>query len=60
MGKTDRQREYLLKSAEAMEGAGAFAIVLESVVRRLPEKSVNRLKFPRLESAPEPIAMARF
>ncbi|NLI16325.1 MAG: 3-methyl-2-oxobutanoate hydroxymethyltransferase [candidate division Zixibacteria bacterium] len=48
MGKTDRQREYLLKSAEAMEGAGAFAIVLESVVPEVARKISESIKIPTI------------
>jgi len=48
MGKTDRQREYMLKSAKALEEAGAFAMVLESVVPEVAKEISESVKIPTI------------
>lgn len=48
MGKTDRQREYMLKSAKALEDAGAFAMVLESVVPEVAKEISESVKIPTI------------
>jgi 3-methyl-2-oxobutanoate hydroxymethyltransferase len=48
MGKTDRQREYLLKSARALEEAGAFSMVLEAVVPEVAKEISAAVKIPTI------------
>lgn len=48
MGKTERQREYMLKSAKALEEAGAFAMVLESVVPEVAKEISESAKIPTI------------
>jgi 3-methyl-2-oxobutanoate hydroxymethyltransferase len=48
MGKTDRQREYMLKSAKALEEAGAFGMVLESVVPEVAKEISAAVKIPTI------------
>jgi len=48
MGKTPRQKEYMLKSAQALEQAGAFAMVLESVVPEVAKEITEAVKIPTI------------
>jgi 3-methyl-2-oxobutanoate hydroxymethyltransferase len=48
MGKTDRQKEYMLKSAKALEEAGAFGMVLESVVPEVAKEISAAVKIPTI------------
>jgi len=48
MGKTPRQREYMLDSAKALEKAGAFALVLESVVPEVAKEISEAVKIPTI------------
>jgi len=48
MGKTPRQREYMLESATALEQAGIFALVLESVVPDLAQEITETTKVPTI------------
>jgi 3-methyl-2-oxobutanoate hydroxymethyltransferase len=48
MGKTPRQREYLLQSAKALENAGAFAMVLESVLPEVAKQITESVKLPTI------------
>jgi 3-methyl-2-oxobutanoate hydroxymethyltransferase len=48
MGKTDRQREYMLKSAKALEEAGAFAMILESIVPEVAKEISESIKIPTI------------
>lgn len=48
MGKTKRQREYMLESAKALQKAGAFAIVLESVIPEAAKKISESVKIPTI------------
>lgn len=48
MGKTNRQREYLLESAKALQKAGAFALVLESVVPEVAREITESLRIPTI------------
>ncbi len=48
MGKTKRQREYLLISAKALQEAGAFALVLESVISEVAKEITESLRIPTI------------
>ena len=48
MGKTKRQREYLLTSAKALQEAGAFALVLESVISEVAKEITESLRIPTI------------
>ena len=48
MGKTPRQKDYMLKSAQALEQAGAFAMVLESVVAEVAKEISETVKIPTI------------
>jgi 3-methyl-2-oxobutanoate hydroxymethyltransferase len=48
MGKTERQREYLLQSARALQDAGCFAIVLEAIVPDVARQITESLKIPTI------------
>jgi 3-methyl-2-oxobutanoate hydroxymethyltransferase len=48
MGKTERQREYLIKSAKALEEAGAFSLVLEAVVPEVAKEISTSLRIPTI------------
>jgi 3-methyl-2-oxobutanoate hydroxymethyltransferase len=48
MGKTDRQKEYMLKSAKALEEAGAFAMILESIVPEVAKEISESIKIPTI------------
>jgi 3-methyl-2-oxobutanoate hydroxymethyltransferase len=48
MGKTDRQREYLMESAKALQKAGAFAIVLESIVPEVAKEITESVRIPTI------------
>jgi 3-methyl-2-oxobutanoate hydroxymethyltransferase len=45
-GKSEEERQYLLRSAEAVQRAGAFAVVLECVVPALADEITARLNIP--------------
>ncbi|MBN1755905.1 3-methyl-2-oxobutanoate hydroxymethyltransferase [bacterium] len=47
-GKTDREQEYLLESALALQEAGCFAIVLEKVPAKLGKKLTESLAIPTI------------
>ena len=48
MGKTKRQKEYMLESAKALQKAGAFAMVLESVVPEVAKGISEAVKIPTI------------
>jgi 3-methyl-2-oxobutanoate hydroxymethyltransferase len=48
MGKTERQREYLMQSARALQDAGCFAIVLEAVVPDVARQITESIKIPTI------------
>jgi len=48
MGKTKRQREYMLESAKALQTAGAFGMVLESVVPSVAKEISESVKIPTI------------
>jgi 3-methyl-2-oxobutanoate hydroxymethyltransferase len=48
MGRTDRQIEYLKKSAQALQDAGCFAIVLEAVVPSVANEISQSLHIPTI------------
>jgi len=48
MGKTKRQREYMLDSAKALQKAGAFAMVLEAVVPEVAKEISESVKIPTI------------
>lgn len=48
MGKTARQREYLLQSARALQDAGCFAIVLEAVVPDVAREITESIRIPTI------------
>ncbi|OGC93434.1 MAG: 3-methyl-2-oxobutanoate hydroxymethyltransferase [candidate division Zixibacteria bacterium RBG_16_53_22] len=48
MGKTARQREYLLQSARALQDAGCFAIVLEAVVPDVAREITESVRIPTI------------
>jgi 3-methyl-2-oxobutanoate hydroxymethyltransferase len=48
MGKTPRQRQYMLDSAKALEKAGAFAMVLEAVMPDLAKEISEAVKIPTI------------
>src|SRR5258705_1187917 len=47
-GKTERAAEQLLRDARAVEAAGAFAIVLESIPRELAAGSTKNVRIPTI------------
>jgi len=47
-GRTDTERQRLLADAEALAGAGAFAIVLELVTRTVAAEITRRLPIPTI------------
>lgn len=47
-GKTEADAQRLLDSARALEGAGAFAIVLESVVASVAEEITREITIPTI------------
>jgi 3-methyl-2-oxobutanoate hydroxymethyltransferase len=47
-GKTEEAGEHLLRDALAVEAAGAFAIVLESIPRELAARITAKLKIPTI------------
>jgi 3-methyl-2-oxobutanoate hydroxymethyltransferase len=48
MGKTERQREYLLQSARALQDAGCFSIVLEAVVPDVAREITESVRIPTI------------
>lgn len=48
MGKTPRQRKYMLESAKALQKAGAFALVLESVLPEVAKEISEAVKIPTI------------
>jgi len=48
MGKTKRQREYMIESAKALQKAGAFGMVLESVVPEVAKEISESVKIPTI------------
>jgi 3-methyl-2-oxobutanoate hydroxymethyltransferase len=47
-GKTDRARNYLLESAQALEEAGCFAIVIEAVKNDIAKKISETIEIPTI------------
>jgi 3-methyl-2-oxobutanoate hydroxymethyltransferase len=47
-GKTDLSKNYLLESAEALQGSGCFAIVLEAIKNDIAEKISQSLQIPTI------------
>lgn len=47
-GKTEDDAERLIKDAEALEAAGAFAIVLEAIPANLSKQITEKLKIPTI------------
>ena len=48
MGKTERQRQYLMESAKALQDAGCFAIVLESVITEVAKEISESIRIPTI------------
>ncbi len=48
MGKTQRQRKYMLDSAKALQDAGAFAMVLEAVLPDLAQEISESVRIPTI------------
>lgn len=48
MGKTKRQRKYMLDSARALQEAGAFAMVLEAIVPEVAKEISESVKIPTI------------
>ncbi len=48
MGKTERQRRYLLQSAKDLQDAGCFSIVLESVVPDVSREITQSIRIPTI------------
>jgi 3-methyl-2-oxobutanoate hydroxymethyltransferase len=48
MGKTERQQQYFLRSAQDLQEAGCFAIVLESMLPDLAQEITESLKIPTI------------
>jgi 3-methyl-2-oxobutanoate hydroxymethyltransferase len=48
MGRTDRQRQYLMQSAKALQDAGCFAMVLESVVPDVARQISESVSIPTI------------
>lgn len=47
-GKTDRERQYLIESAQAVAAAGAFCVVLECVEEQLSAKLTEMISIPTI------------
>jgi len=47
-GKSQNEKEALLKDAEALQNAGAFALVLEGIPAELAERVTNSLDIPTI------------
>lgn len=48
MGKTEKQRKYLRQSAQALQDAGCFAIVLESILPDAAEEITESIRIPTI------------
>jgi len=48
MGRTERQKKYMLQSAKDLQDAGCFSIVLESVVSDLAKEISESLSIPAI------------
>jgi 3-methyl-2-oxobutanoate hydroxymethyltransferase len=48
MGKTERQQAYFMRSAQDLQDAGCFAIVLESMLPDLAQEISESLKIPTI------------
>ncbi len=48
MGKTERQQNYFMRSAQDLQEAGCFAIVLESMIPDLAREITESLKIPTI------------
>jgi len=48
MGKTQKQKKYLLQSAQALQDAGCFAIVLESVLADVAGEITESVRVPTI------------
>jgi 3-methyl-2-oxobutanoate hydroxymethyltransferase len=48
MGKTERQQAYFMRSAQDLQDAGCFAIVLESMLHDLAQEITESLKIPTI------------
>ncbi len=47
-GKTQKQKDYLLKSAKAVAQAGAFSVVLECIEEELSAKITEKIQIPTI------------
>lgn len=47
-GKTDKERQYLIESAQAVAAAGAFCVVLECVEEQLSTKITEMISIPTI------------
>ncbi|MCP4581816.1 MAG: 3-methyl-2-oxobutanoate hydroxymethyltransferase, partial [candidate division Zixibacteria bacterium] len=48
MGKTPRQKQYMMDSAKALQKAGAFGMVLEAVVPEVAKEISEAVKIPTI------------
>ena len=48
MGKTEKQKNYLLQSAKALQDAGCFSMVLESVVPDVAKEITESIRIPTI------------
>ena len=48
MGKTEKQKNYLLQSAKALQDAGCFSIVLESLVPDVAKEITESVRIPTI------------
>jgi 3-methyl-2-oxobutanoate hydroxymethyltransferase len=48
MGKTDKQKKYLLQSAQALQDAGCFSMVLESVLPDVAAEITKAVRIPTI------------
>ena len=48
MGKTEKQKNYLLQSARALQDAGCFSIVLESVLPDVAKEITESVRIPTI------------
>jgi len=48
LGKTDRQKNYLMQSAKALQDAGCFAMVLESVIPDVAREITQSVSIPTI------------
>ncbi len=48
MGKTEKQKKYLLQSAQALQDAGCFSMVLESVLPDVAKEITESVRIPTI------------